>query len=333
MTVTHDYAASGWLQAFIGTPDPALQQLRLFSKKQIDSVDVLSNLSTIREKASELDGILEQLWAYAKQNELIWLLQRVPATQPDWELPMDDQFTIHCVAPPKIDSPQDLSCALGIRDWSTRVMLRILRSDFATWQRKVSRVGSGAPIGFTVTTSEAQMMELPSVATWTANQWVNGVWKISIDGQPNMNAILEEPIHVKRPELRDCMDDLTLAIEWADSNLRKIKNSPKAESDGVPSWIPMADPLYALHDTLYLADGQISVTRSFRTTWEAVWPVIYCRRRKLVRGHCEMQSIRRHLDHAFETEPNLVAWTFFLGEMLSQIFLGDGIGISAKYRV
>jgi len=333
MTVTHDYAASGWLQAFIGTQDPALQQLRISSKKQIDSIDILSNLSTIREKADELDGILEQLWAYAKQNELVWLLQRVPATQRDWELPMDDQFTIHCVTPPKIDSPQDLACALGIRDWSTQVVMRILRSDFATWQRKVSRVGSGAPIGFTVATSEAHMMELPSVAKWRANQWVNGVWEISIDGQPNMNAIIEEPIHVNRPELQHCMDDLTIAIEWADNHLRKSKNSAKAESDGVPSWIPMTDPLYALHDTLYLADGQISVTRSFRTIWEAVWPVIYCRRRKLVRGHCEMQLIRRQLDYAFETEPSLVAWTFLFGEMLSQMFLGDGIGISAKYRV
>lgn len=332
MSITQDYASTGWLQAFMGIQDPALQQHRLFTKKHLDWLDSLSSLTTIREKADSLDDALSGLWAYCEKNGILWCLKQIPASNVDWVLPSTEDFTIQCQTPPEIDSPQQWGAALGIRDWQTRVTMRILRSDFATWQRTSARVGSGAPVGFTMATSEANMMELDCTAYWTANQWVDGAWKIEIDGQPYMKFEVEEAIQVVRPEVETSLEAIVMAIADADSKLRASKTSSIAFPTSFPAWIPSGDRLVPLHEAVYGGKHEVSVSRAFQSTWDAVWPILYCRRKKLVRGHCEMKLIRSQLDQAFQTEPTLTTWMFVFGELLCQTYLGDGLGICAKYQ-
>jgi hypothetical protein len=333
MTITQDYASTGWLQAFMGAQDALLQQSRLSTKKHIDWIDALCSLTTIREKRDSLDDCLTGLWDYAQANELGWLVKNVPASQTDWVLPTTDDFTIECRTPPIISDAKTLGCALGIYDWTTKVMLRIQRSEFATWQRRVARNGSGAPIGFTVATSEAHMMELDCSAIWTANDWVDGTWRFAIDGQPLMTTTVEEPIQVVRPDASKGIESMLFSIMQADSKLRNSKGNSGPTTSTIPAWIPAGDPLVPLHEGIYGGRNGLAVSRSFQSAWDAIWPVLYCRRKKLGRGHCEMKFIRSQLDQAIQTEPKLVTWIFVFGELLCQTYLSDGLGISAKYKV
>lgn len=331
MALTQDFAASGWLQAFMGAPDATLQQARLFTKKHIDWLDVLSSLTTIREKSDILDEALQGLWDYTGEHATQWLLTSVPATNVDWVIPTTDDFTIHCAAPTAIENADQLGAALGVRDWKTRVTMRILKSDFATWQRKVARVGSGAPVGFTMATSHSNTMELLCNASWTANKWVDGKWLIEIDGQPHMTYEIEESIQVSRPELTDVMEKALAAMAYADSNLRSVPTNSPGLSTNVPEWIPTTDKLLPLHKAVYGSGSESCVSRSFQTAWDAVWPILYNRRKKLVRGQCEMKVIRSQLDQAFQSDPRLVTWIFVFGELMGQTFSGSGLGICAKY--
>ena len=136
-----DYANSGWLQAFMGVSDPVIQQSRLIAKKHLDWIDCITSLTTIREKADMLDAALESLWQYGVSNELNWLLTSIPCAQSSWVLDCTDEFSIEQNEAPKIDDATVWANAMGIRDWSTQVTMRILSGDFVSWQRRVARQG------------------------------------------------------------------------------------------------------------------------------------------------------------------------------------------------
>lgn len=315
----------------MGIPDATLQQSRLFTKKHLDWLDVLSSLTTIREKSDILDEALQGLWDYSGEHHIRWLLNSVPATNEDWTIPTTEDFTIQLQSGPSIENAEQLGATLGVKDWQTRVIMKILKSDFATWQRKVARVGSGAPVGFTMATSHANTMELPCTATWTANSWVDGKWLIEIDGQPHMNYELDEPIQVSRPELRDVMAQALEAMAYADNNLRSATSNNPGLSLSTPNWVPPTDKLAPLHAAVYGNGSEISFSRPFQIAWDAVWPILYNRRKKLVRGECEMKIIRGQLDEAFQADPKLATWIFVFGELMGQTFSGSGLGINAKY--
>ena len=186
-----DYANSGWLQAMMGASDPVIQQSRLTAKKHLDWIDCITSLTTIREKANVLDQAIESLWQYGVSNELKWLMTSIPVAQSDWILDCTDEFSIEQPNPPQFDTAKDWADALGIRDWSTQVTMKILSGDFVSWQRKVARQGSNAPTGFTMESSGKSTLELKTTATWKANQWVDGTWTFAIDGQSTMIKVIE----------------------------------------------------------------------------------------------------------------------------------------------
>lgn len=331
MAITQDYAAVGWLQAFLGVNDPLLQKTRLETKKLVDCIEVICSLTTIREKRDQIESSLETLWDFCHANQMAWALNQVPSLQSDWILPSNDDFTISRTSPVKLSSAAELGAALGIYDWKTNVVMRIRSAEFTTWQRRVARVGSGAPVGFTMATSKTDIMDLNCVASWKANEWADGNWTFQIENQPNMSASVDEAIQVTRPELTEGLSAILNAIDWADRTLRVTKNDKPAAVTTIPIWLPLGDRLVPIHESVYGGKNDLVVTQVFQNVWDSVWPVIYCRRRKLGRGHCELKHIKDKVDQSLSTEPRLFTWLVVFSEMLSQVYTSDGLGICAKY--
>jgi hypothetical protein len=329
-----DYANSGWLQALMGINDPVIQQGRLNAKKHLDWIDSICSLTTIREKADTLESSIESLWTYAAQNELKWLLTMIPSTQLHWILDSTDEFTIEQTAAPEIPDAKVWSCAMGIHDWSTQVTMRILSGDFVSWQRRVARQGANAPVGFTMESSGKSMLELKTTAAWTANQWVDGSWTFSIEGQATMVHQVEEPIYTKRPDRNQIQENALLTIQSADERFQKSRKPSVGSAIPHGDWSAWCESIPALEDLhLSVLDtrGQ-NYSSTFRGIWATVWPIVYCRRKKLKRGSCGLADLRRKLDSCFQADPKLVTWLLVFGELLCQAHVGDGIGIGAKFR-
>ena len=329
-----DYANSGWLQALMGMNDPVIQQARLSTKKHLDWIDSLCSLTTIREKADSLESSMESLWKYGCENDLKWLLTLIPATQLHWLLDSTDEFTIEQTVSPDVSDAKAWACAMGIHDWSTQVTMRILSGDFVSWQRRVARQGANAPVGFTMESSAKAMMELKTTACWKANQWVDGVWTFSIDGQSTMVHSVEEPIQVARPDWKVTEENAILSIQAADERFQKLRKQstgsaiPQGDWAGWCESIPSLEPL---HQEV-LGGRDMNLTSPFRGIWATVWPIIYCRRKRLKRGTCGLVDVRQKLDCCFQADPKLVTWLLVFGDLLCQAQVGDGLGIAAKFK-
>ncbi|HUP78554.1 MAG TPA: hypothetical protein VM260_08290 [Pirellula sp.] len=334
-----DYANSGWLQALMGVSDPVIQQSRLIAKKHLDWIDCITSLTTIREKAEMLDVALDSLWQYGVSNELKWLLTSIPCAQSEWVLDCTDEFSIKQDEPPKIDNATVWANAMGICDWSTQVTMRILSGDFVSWQRRVARQGSNAPTEFTMESSGKRTLELKTTASWKANNWVDGTWTFAIDGQATMVKVIEEPISVYRPDTKATQENVLLTIQSADERFAKLrkKNSGNNITQGMSNqgkWAEWCESVSAFDD-LHLAvlcDEGLHCSPTFQGIWATVWPIIYCRRKKLKRGTCGLTDLRQRLDQCFQADPLLVTWLLVFGELLCKMQIGDGLGISAKFK-
>jgi hypothetical protein len=329
-----DYANSGWLQALMGANDPIIQQARLNLKKHLDWIDSICSLTTIREKADTLESSITSLWDFGTANDLRWLLTMIPSTQPNWILDSTDLFTLEQSTPPTIDNAADWANAMGIHDWATQVTMKILSGDFVSWQRKVARQGANAPVGFTMESSGKSMLELKATASWKANQWVDGKWTFSIDGQSTMVEVVEEPITVERPDSKAIEENALMTLHAADE--RFARGRKKATGSAIPqgdwaSWCDSVPELGSLH--LAILDGTgVASTSTFRGIWATVWPIVYCRRKRLKRGTCGLVDLRKKLDCCFQSDPLLVTWLMVFGDLLCQTQVGDGLGIAAKFK-
>jgi hypothetical protein len=76
----------------------------------------------------------------------------------------------------------------------------------------------------------------------------------------------------------------------------------------------------------------MNLTSPFRGIWATVWPIIYCRRKRLKRGTCGLVDVRQKLDCCFQADPKLVTWLLVFGDLLCQAQVGDGLGIAAKFK-
>ena len=334
-----DYANSGWLQALMGVSDPLIQQSRLNAKKHLDWIDCITSLTTIREKADLLDAAIDSLWQYGIANELKWLMTSIPSTQLEWVLDSTDEFSIEQTESPRIESAADWACAMGIRDWSTTVTMKILSGDFVSWQRRVARSGANAPTGFTMESSGKSTLELKTTATWKANNWVDGTWTFAIDGQATMVKVVEEPITVIRPDSKAIQENILLTIQSADDRFAKLRkkttgNNITQGGSGHGKWSDWCESVPALND-LHLAvlcgEG-LQSSPTFQGIWATVWPIIYCRRKKLKRGTCGLTDLRQRLDQCFQADPQLVTWMLVFGELLCTLKVGEGLGIAAKFK-
>ena len=334
-----DYANSGWLQALMGVSDPLIQQSRLNAKKHLDWIDCITSLTTIREKAVMLDLALEGLWDFGVSNDMKWLLTSIPSAQPSWVLDCTDEFSIEQSEPPKIDDATVWANAMGIRDWSTQVTMKILSGDFVSWQRSVARQGANAPTGFTMESSGKSTLELKTTASWKANNWVDGTWTFAIDGQATMIKVIEEPISVCRPAWQATEENVLLTIQAADERFGKQRkkisgNNITQGGSNQGKWSDWCESVPALSD-LHLAvlcgEG-LQCSPTFQGVWATVWPIIYCRRKKLKRGTCGLTDLRQRLDQCFQADPQLVTWLLVFGELLCNMQIGDGLGISAKFK-
>jgi hypothetical protein len=175
------------------------------------------------------------------------------------------------------------------------------------------------------------MMDLNCIASWKANDWADGSWTFQIENQPNMSAAVDEAIQVTRPDLSEGLSAIVNAIDWADRTLRATKNDKPAAVTTIPIWLPLGDRLVPIHESVYGGKNDLVVTQVFANVWDSVWPVIYCRRRKLGRGHCELKHIKDKVDQSLSTEPRLFTWLVVFAELLSQVYTSDGLGICAKY--
>ena len=330
-----DYANSGWLQALMGVNDPVIQQARLNSKKHLDWIDSICSLTTIREKADSLDSNLESLWNFGLENDLKWLLTMIPSTQLNWILDSTDMFTIEQTVPPVIEDAKTWACAMGIHDWKTHVTMRILSGDFVSWQRRVARQGANAPVGFTMESSGKAMLELKTSAEWKANNWADGTWTFLIEGQATMVHVVEEPIQVVRPDWKATEETTLLTIQAADDRFQKLRKQSTGSAIPQGDWsawcesIPALEPLHQF----VLGSGEMNLTPPFRGIWATVWPIIYCRRKRLKRGTCGLVDLRKKLDCCFQADPKLVTWLLVFGELLCQAQVGDGLGIAAKFKI
>ena len=334
-----DYANSGWLQAMMGVSDPLIQQSRLQTKKHLDWIDCITSLTTIREKADMLDTALESLWQYGVANELKWLLTSIPSAQPDWVLDCTDEFTIEQTASPAIDDSTVWASAMGIRDWSTQVTMKILSGDFVSWQRSVARQGANAPTGFTMESSGKSMLELKTTASWKANNWVDGTWTFAIDGQATMIKVVEEPISVLRPIAKSIQENILLTIQSADDRFEKLRKKTSGNNitqggSNQGRWSDWCESVPAfddLHLAVLCGEG-LKCTPTFQGIWATVWPIIYCRRKKLKRGTCGLTDLRQRLDQCFQADPQLVTWLLVFGELLCNVQIGEGLGVAAKFK-
>ena len=334
-----DYANSGWLQAMMGVSDPLIQQSRLNAKKHLDWIDCITSLTTIREKVDALDSALESLWQYGVNNELKWLLTSIPCAQPAWTLDCTDEFSIEQTVPPTIDDATVWANAMGIRDWSTHVMMKILSGDFVSWQRRVARQGANAPTGFTMESSGKSTLELKTKASWKANNWVDGTWTFAIDGQATMIKVIEEPISVIRPAWLLTQENVLLTIQSADERFGKQRkkisgNNITQGGSNQGKWSDWCESVPEFDD-LHLAvlcDEGLQCSPTFQGIWATVWPIVYCRRKKLKRGTCGLTDLRKRLDQCFQADPQLVTWLLVFGELLCNMQIGDGLGIAAKFK-
>jgi len=337
-----DYSNTGWLQAFIGSPSPIIQETRLATKKVLDAIESLSSLTTIREKSELLDESIEMIWSYAHKVQLDWLVRTIPAKGTNWYIEGCDDFSVSMNSALKLETAKDWAQALGIRDWKTPVTTKILKGDFVTWQRRVARQGnSGQSHGFTYEATGNSNLELATTSSWTANEWADGVWDFQIDGQPMMTTTLEEPVMTDRPTLDTVMESVLFAIAYADAEVREPKGVTRSGaglpallvsgSGSLPSWCDSVATFRKIHQEV-IASSDTKFTPRFQFVWSSVWPVLYSRRKKLRRDSCDLTTIRQQLDYCFETEPALTRWIFVFGELLSQTFVGDGLGIAVKYR-
>ena len=333
-----DYANSGWLQALMGASDPLIQQSRLNAKKHLDWIDCITSLTTIREKAEMLELALESLWQYGAENDLKWLLTAIPSAQSSWVLDCTDEFLIEQNQPPSIEDARTWANAMGIRDWSTQVTMKILSGDFVSWQRRVARQGANAPTGFTMESSGKSTLELKTTASWKANNWVDGTWTFAIDGQATMVKVIEEPISVLRPDWKATQENVLLTIQTADERFGKQRkkisgNNITQGGSNQGKWAEWCESVPALND-LHLAvlcgEG-LQCSPTFLGIWATVWPIVYCRRKKLKRGTCGLTDLRQRLDQCFQADPQLVTWLLVFGELLCSIQIGDGLGIAAKF--
>jgi hypothetical protein len=329
-----DYANSGWLQALMGVNDPIIQQARLDAKKHLDWIDCVCSLTTIREKVDTLQASIDSLWSYGVANDLKWLLTAIPSAQSTWILDSTDDFTIEQNTPPVIEDAKSWADAMGIRDWTTQVTMRILSGDFVSWQSRVARQGKNAPVGFTMESSGKSMLELKTTAAWTANNWVDGSWCFSIDGQSTMVKTIEEPIVVARPAWSEIEETALLTLQSADD--RYTTQRKKSSGSAIPQgdwslWCESIPSLEPIH--LAVLDGQqMKFSSTFQGIWATVWPIIYCRRKRLKRGACGLVDVRKKLDCCFQADPKLVTWLLVFGELLCQMQAGDGLGIAAKFK-
>jgi hypothetical protein len=334
-----DYASCGWLQALMGVSDPVIQHSRLNAKKHLDWIDCITSLTTIREKADSLDASIDSLWQYGLSNELKWLLVSIPSTQSNWVLDGLDLFSIEQNEPPKIEDAAAWANAMGIRDWTTHVTMKILSGDFVSWQRRVARQGANAPTGFTMESSGKSTLELKTTASWKANQWVDGTWTFAIDGQATMVHTVEEPICVHRPEAKATFENALLTIQSADERFSRLRKKTSGnnitqgnESQGKWSdWCESVESLGDLHLAVLCGEG-LHCSPTFQGIWATVWPIIFCRRKKLKRGTCGLTDLRHRLDHCFQADPQLVTWMLVFGELLCNLQIGDGLGIAAKFK-
>ena len=337
-----DYSNTGWLQAFIGSPNPSIQETRLSIKKVLDAIESLSSLTTIREKAELLEDSINMIWSYSNSFQLRWLVQTIPAKGIDWHIEGNDDFTVSMNSPLELENAKDWASALGIRDWQTSVTTKILKGDFVTWQRRVARQGSsGQSHGFTYEATGNTNLELATTASWTANQWADGKWDFQIDGQPMMTTELEEPVTTDRPSFESAMESILWAIAYADAEIREPKGFTRSGAGlpallvsgtgSLPSWCDSVAAFRKIHQAV-ITSNDTKFTPRFQFVWSSVWPVLYSRRKKLRRDSCDLNTIRQQLDYCFETEPALTRWIFVFGELLSQTFVGDGLGIAVKYR-
>jgi hypothetical protein len=245
-------------------------------------------------------------------------------------------------SPLELKTAVEWAAAMGIRDWSTPVTTKILKGDFVTWQRRVARQGtSGQSHGFTYEATGNSNLELATTASWTANQWADGRWDFQIDGQPMMITELQEPVMTSRPSFESIIEPLMYSISHADADVREAKGItrsgpgiPALLVSGVgslPSWADSVPIFKAIHQEV-IASNDSNFSPRFQFVWSTVWPVLYSRRKRLRRDSCDLVTIRQQLDYCFETEPSLSRWIFAFGEILSQTFIGDGLGIAVKYR-
>lgn len=329
-----DYANSGWLQALMGANDPILQQARLNSKKHLDWIDTLCSLTTIREKVDTLESSIGSLWKFGVENDLKWLLTFIPTTQLHWNLDSTDVFTIEQSVSPSIEDSASWASAMGIHDWTTQVTMKILSGDFVSWQRRVARQGANAPVGFTMESSGKAMLELQTMATWKANDWADGTWTFAINGQSTMVETIEEPITVARPEWKLTEENALLTLQGADERFGRQRK--KASGSAIPqgdwsSWCESVPTLEGMQ--LAVLDGRgLNCSSTFKGIWATVWPIIYCRRKRLKRGTCGLVDLRKKLDCCFQADPLLVTWILVFGELLCQSQVGDGLGIAAKFK-
>ena len=333
-----DYANSGWLQAMMGVSDPLIQQSRLNAKKHLDWINCIISLTTIREKADELDTAMESLWQYGVANDLKWLMTAIPSAQPAWVLDCTDEFLIEQNEAPKIDDAATWASAMGIRDWSTQVTMKILSGDFVSWQRSVARQGANAPTGFTMESSGKSTLELKTTASWKANNWVDGTWTFAIDGQATMIKVIEEPISVLRPDWKSTQENVLLTLQTADERFGKQRkkisgNNITQGGSNQGKWSEWCESVPALSD-LHLAvlcgEG-LQCSPTFQGIWATIWPIVYCRRKKLKRGTCGLTDLRQRLDQCFQADPQLVTWLLVFGELLCSTQIGEGLGIAAKF--
>lgn len=337
-----DFASTGWLQAFIGSPSPTIQKTRLEIKKVLDAIESLSSLTTIREKSDLLDESIAEIWRYTNSSQMSWLVRTIPAMSTDWHIEGCDEFSVSVNAPLDFKTADEWAAAMGIRDWSTQLTTKILKGDFVTWQRRVSRQGnSGQSHGFTYEVTGNSTLDLATTASWTANEWADGKWNFQIDGQPMMSTELDEPVITDRPTLESLMESIMFAISHADSDVREPKGVTRSGAGlpallvsgtgSLPSWCDSVLAFKSIHQEV-IASQETKFTARFQFVWSTVWPVLYSRRKRLRRDSCDLITIRQQLDYCFETEPALTRWIFVFGELLSQTFVGDGLGIAVKYR-
>ncbi len=337
-----DFASTGWLQAFIGSPSPTIQQTRLSIKKVLDALESLSSLTTIREKSDSIDASVSEVWDYANNSQLGWLVRTIPAAGTDWHIEGCDEFSVSMNSHLSLVTARDWASAMGIYDWSTQVTTKILKGDFVTWQRRVSRQGnSGQSHGFTYEVTGNSTLDLATTASWTANEWADGKWLFQIDGQPMMSTELEEPVMTERPSLESLVESLMFSISHADADVREPKGVTRSGAGlpallvsgtgSLPTWCDSVPAFKFIHQAV-IASQDTKFTPRFQFVWSSVWPVLYNRRKRLRRDSCDLITIRQQLDYCFETEPALTRWIFVFGELLSQTFIGDGLGISVKYR-
>ena len=335
-----DYANTGWLQAFIGSPSPTIQQTRLATKKILDAIESLSSLTTIREKADIIGDSVSDVWNYANSSQMGWLVRTIPAMATDWHIEGCDDFSVSMNSALELKTADEWAAAMGIRDWSTLVTTKILKGDFVTWQRRVSRQGSsGQSHGFTYEATGNSNLDLATTASWTANQWADGKWDFQIDGQPMMTTELEEPVMTDRPAIDLLMESIMYAISHADADVREPKGVTRSGAGlpallvsgtgSLPSWCDSVAAFKSIHQAV-IASSETKFTPRFQFVWSSVWPVLYSRRKRLRRDSCDLITIRQQLDYCFETEPALTRWIFVFGELLSQTFVGDGLGIAVK---